>query len=221
MSDPARVVSDRLGKSTRLTGMNWNSLINRVVKIGVREGMKFLKDSQKSSGTNPNRGATVDSARPGPGRSSRTDSSRADSHGGGGPTSDYPGDFHGRIRSEYSPNRDGNADPGEIVWGWIPFEEDHSQGKDRPSLIVGKDGQWVLALMLTSKDHIPGGFGEVRSDRNARWMNIGSGAWDAQRRPSEIRLDRVIRLRPDSIRREGAIMPRDVFETIVSEVDAA
>jgi hypothetical protein len=124
----------------------------------------------------------------------------------------------GPIKVSYSPDLDGDADPGEVVWGWVPFEEDHSQGKDRPSLVVGRDGRWVLALMLTSKDHIPGGVGEVREDRHAKWMNIGTGDWDSQGRPSELRLDRIIRLDPDSIRREGAVIPRDVFDRVAEHI---
>src|SRR5699024_10151511 len=72
--------------------------------------------------------------------------------------------------------------------------------------------------MLTSKDHIPGSVGEVREDRHARWMNIGSGTWDAQGRPSEIRLDRVIGLDPSSIRREGAIMPREICKHVAKNI---
>ena len=67
--------------------------------------------------------------------------------------SDYPGDYRDMINFEYSPSLDGDADPGEIVWTWVPFEEDHSQGKDRPVLLVGRDGECLLALMMTSKDH--------------------------------------------------------------------
>ena len=78
----------------------------------------------------------------------------------------------------------------------------------------------MLALMLTSKDHIPGGVGEVREDRYARWMNIGTGEWDSQGRPSELRLDRVIRLDPQSIRREGAIKPREIFDSVAKHIDA-
>ena len=65
----------------------------------------------------------------------------------------YPGDFTGTARVEYAPHGDDRADPGEVVWGWVAFEEDHSRGKDRPALVVGRDGSWVLALMLTSRDH--------------------------------------------------------------------
>src|SRR5262249_7786545 len=30
---------------------------------------------------------------------------------------------------EYNPSLDGHADPGEIVWTWVQFEDDPSQGK--------------------------------------------------------------------------------------------
>ena len=32
----------------------------------------------------------------------------------------------------YAPDLDGRADPGEVVWTWVAYEEDASQGKDRP-----------------------------------------------------------------------------------------
>src|SRR4029453_11688362 len=65
----------------------------------------------------------------------------------------YPGAFRGVAAITYSPSPDGKPDPGEIVWTWVPFEEDHTQGKDRPVVLVGHDGRWLLGLMLTSKDH--------------------------------------------------------------------
>ena len=48
----------------------------------------------------------------------------------------------------YAPDLDGQADPGEIVWTWVVFEEDPSRGKDRPVLVVGRDRQTLLGLML-------------------------------------------------------------------------
>lgn len=134
------------------------------------------------------------------------------------PAAGYPGDFVGEFTERYSPDLDGEADPGEIVWGWVPFEEDPKQGKDRPVLIIGTDGPWLLGLMLTSKDHIPGNPGEVRSTHNASYINIGAGPWDTKHRPSEIRLDRIIRIDPAAVRREGAIMPMDAFATVVAAV---
>lgn len=122
--------------------------------------------------------------------------------------SDYPGDYRDMINFEYSPSLDGDADPGEIVWTWVPFEEDHSQGKDRPVLLVGRDGEYLLALMMTSKDH------NNREHADPNYLDIGSGPWDPQGRASEVKLNRVIRVRPDSMRREGAIMPEDTFRLI-------
>ena len=122
--------------------------------------------------------------------------------------SDYPGDYRDMINFEYSPSLDGDADPGEIVWTWVPFEEDHSQGKDRPVLLVGRDGEYLLALMMTSKDH------NNREHVDPNYLDIGSGPWDSQGRASEVKLNRVIRVRPDAMRREGAVMPEDTFRLI-------
>lgn len=52
---------------------------------------------------------------------------------------------------EYSPDLDGLADPGEVVWAWVPFEEDPDRGKDRPLLVVGRHRRALLALMMTSR----------------------------------------------------------------------
>ena len=105
----------------------------------------------------------------------------------------------------YSPNPDGDADPGEIVWAWVPYEEDASQGKDRPVLVVGRSGRTVLGLMLSSQ-----------SDRDGQrdWLALGPGAWDRENRPSWIRLDRVIEVDQDGIRREGAVLDRPRFDRV-------
>ena len=140
---------------------------------------------------------------PKPSTSTRSASTTSASAG-----SDYPGDYRDMINFEYSPSLDGDADPGEIVWTWVPFEEDHSQGKDRPVLLVGRDGEYLLALMMTSKDH------NNREHADSNYLDIGSGPWDSQGRASEVKLNRVIRVRPDAMRREGAVMPQDTFRLI-------
>lgn len=140
---------------------------------------------------------------PKPSASTRSASTTSASAG-----SDYPGDYRDMINFEYSPSLDGDADPGEIVWTWVPFEEDHSQGKDRPVILVGRDGEYLLALMMTSKDH------NNREHADSNYLDIGSGPWDPQGRASEVKLNRVIRVRPDAMRREGAIMPEDTFRLI-------
>ena len=128
----------------------------------------------------------------------------------------YPGDFTGNVRPKYSASIDGKADPGEIVWTWVPFEDDPKQGKDRPVLVIGRDGKWLLSLMLTSKDHDRDAADEARGGR--AWLDIGSGPWDRQGRRSEVRLDRVIRVHPDDVRREGAIMDRRLFNEVTGSL---
>jgi len=123
------------------------------------------------------------------------------------------------VRVEYRPRDDGRPDPGEIVWAWVPFEEDATQGKDRPVLVVGRDGDLLLGLMLTSKDHGRDAADEARHGR--RWLDLGSGPWDPQGRPSEVRVDRVLRLRPDAVRREGATLDRRRFDAVAAGVRAA
>jgi len=46
------------------------------------------------------------------------------------------------------------ANPGEVVWTWVPFEENDGRGKDRPVLVVAVEPAGTyLAVQLTSKDH--------------------------------------------------------------------
>ena len=131
----------------------------------------------------------------------------------------YPGDFTGTPDLAYAPKPDGQPDPGEIVWTWVPFEEDHRQGKDRPVLLVGHDGAWLLALMLTSKDHDRDHAQEAQQGRH--WQDIGSGAWDGRGRPSEVRVDRILRVDPAAVRREGAVLDRERFDEVAAAVRAA
>ncbi|HSK60669.1 MAG TPA: type II toxin-antitoxin system PemK/MazF family toxin [Actinomycetospora sp.] len=111
----------------------------------------------------------------------------------------------------YQPDLDGAADPGEVVWTWVPFEEDASQGKDRPVLVVargsGDAAGDLLGLMLSSQEH--------RRD-DAHWVGVGSGAWDREGRESFVRLDRVLEIPEHGIRREGAVMPADRFEHVAA-----
>ncbi|MFF1821059.1 type II toxin-antitoxin system PemK/MazF family toxin [Kribbella sp. NPDC058245] len=130
---------------------------------------------------------------------------------------EYPGDFEGTVHVEYKPHPDdGVADPGEVVWTWVPFEEDHHRGKDRPVLVVGSDEQYLLALILTSKDHDRDAADEARWGRV--WMDVGKGDWDREGRNSEVRLDRVLRIEPALVRREGAVISEDLFNQVAAEL---
>ena len=124
-----------------------------------------------------------------------------------------------RVRSliRYAPASNGLPDPGEVVWAWVPYEEDPSQGKDRPVLLIGTAGSDLLALPLTSKDRTrdPAELAE-EARRGRHWMDVGTGGWDRQGRPSEVRLDRLLHLAPTAVRREGAALPRPVFDAVLA-----
>ena len=117
--------------------------------------------------------------------------------------------------TEYAPEIDGEPDPGEVVWGWVPYEDDPAQGKDRPVLLIGRDGEQWLGLMLTSKDHDRDAEDEARYGRH--WMDVGTGGWDLEGRPSEVRLDRLLVLETAAIRREGAALDRTTFDAVLAE----
>lgn len=119
-----------------------------------------------------------------------------------------------RLRTRYAPSRNGRPDPGEVVWAWVPFEEDPTQGKDRPVLVIACTKDTVIALPLTSKDHDLDASQEGRAGRF--WMDVGSGPWDRQRRPSEVRLNRALVLDARTVRREGGALPRPIFEAVVA-----
>jgi PemK-like, MazF-like toxin of type II toxin-antitoxin system len=128
-------------------------------------------------------------------------------------------DHVGDVTFAYAPHPDGRADPGEVVWTWVPYEDDPTRGKDRPVLVIGFTDRYLLALMLTSKDHDRDAEDEARHGRH--WIDIGAGAWDARRRPSEVRVDRVLSIDPAVVRREGAQLDRPMFDAVVAAVRAA
>jgi hypothetical protein len=115
----------------------------------------------------------------------------------------------------YGPRADGRPDPGEVVWAWVPYDEGDGRGKDRPVLVIGRRGTRLLGLLLSSQDHDRDAADEARHGRS--WTDIGSGAWDRQGRPSEVRLDRLLDLDPATVRREGAALDRALFDRVVAE----
>src|SRR6188472_2382746 len=113
----------------------------------------------------------------------------------------------GRVTIEYSPEPDGDADPGEVVWTWVPYEDDPHQGKDRPVVIIGRAGPNLAGVPLTSKDH-------HRDDEVA----VGVGAWDRSGRPSFAKVDQLITVDPTAVRREGSALSRGHFDDVVAGV---
>ena len=117
--------------------------------------------------------------------------------------------------STYSPEADGLPDPGEVVWTWVPYEDDPAQGKDRPVVVLSRttDGH-LHCLQLSSQDHDRDAEQEASWGRH--WMDVGTGDWDAERRPSEVRLDRLLRLPEAEVRREGAALDQSMFDAVVA-----
>lgn len=193
---------ERPGGMVGRMALNFRSIGN-----AVRASLRFLAGSPDATRSGRG-GARTGSAKASPassGKSPRMAPARPGTAVLSGP---YPGDFRGTTTLRYSPSPDGRPDPGEVVWTWVPYEEDHSRGKDRPVLLVGSQGQYLLGLMLTSKDHD----GHPRGQRD--YIDIGAGPWDRQGRPSEAKLDRVLQIRPADIRREGAILDRSKFSLV-------
>ena len=182
--------------------LNFRSLVNAFRK-SVRAFDTIRRDQRTASGTsvgsparNPARGAKHAAPRSGP--------------AGTGTVANYPGDFRGAVTVRYAPHPDGSPDPGEVVWTWVPYEEDHTRGKDRPVLLIGHNGRHLLGLMLTSRDH------DQDAHASRDYVDIGTGAWDRQSRPSEAKLDRILQLSPERIRREGAVLDRRHFDVVAA-----
>jgi hypothetical protein len=119
-----------------------------------------------------------------------------------------PGDI-GPVRTSYAPDRDGAPDPGEIVWTWVPYEENDGRGKDRPVLVVAREAAGtLLAVRLSSKRH----------DRDREWLTIGAGPWDREGRDSWVDLDRVLRVHENGMRREACALDRPRFDAVVQRL---
>ena len=155
------------------------------VARGIQQGIKFGLDA--IAGTSNDEAPAITSGRP--------------------VSQNFVPTAHRARRLVYAPNLDGRADPGEIVWTWVVYEDDPTKGKDRPVLVVGRDRSTLLGLMLSSQEH-------HRNDPD--WVGIGSGSWDYESRASWVRLDRVLDVPEEGIRREGAILDREVFEVVAT-----
>lgn len=219
-----------------MTGRRWvdqlAGIVGRAVGSAVTEALQRRTSTRRraAQGQQP---ARAPRATPQPGETERADTrrrtttggaqpdetERADTQSGGagqGGHAAYPGDFEGVPTISYDPHPGALPDPGEVAWTWVPYEEDHAQGKDRPVLVIGRDGRWLLALPLTSKDHDRDAAQEARDGRY--WWDIGTGPWDRQGRASEVRLDRIVRVDASDVRREGAAVSRAVFNQVADQV---
>jgi len=125
-------------------------------------------------------------------------------------------DYLGPVTPAYAPEDDGLPDPGEIVWVWVPYEDDPAVGKDRPVVVLGTagppenvgPGADYAVLMVSSRHH-----------DESNWVCIGAGEWDSKRRESYVRIDRVLAVTEGAVRREGSSMTIEQY-TVVYEAFA-
>lgn len=107
-----------------------------------------------------------------------------------------------QLRIQYAPHHDQDPDAGEVVWTWVPYEENDGRGKDRPVLIIGRQSDdRVYAVRLTSKSH----------DGDRDFLSIGAGPWDSQGRPSWVDIEQIYSVHTEGMRREASALDLDRF----------
>lgn len=176
-----------------MAGSLWRGLGRALLRV-LRESRSSSRQGSRSepasTASSAPRAALLDS----PGRS------------GADATVDVPRDELARIRISYAPRPDGDPDPGEVVWTWVPYAENDGRGKDRPVLIIGRiDERAVVGCYLSTKAH-------------RGFVSVGSGEWDAQGRESFLSPERLLRITDRGMRREGHVLPSDRFERAVAVV---
>lgn len=106
----------------------------------------------------------------------------------------------------YAPSLDGDPDPGEVVWTWVPYAEHDGRGKDRPVLVIARiDAHTVAGCYLSTKQH-------------RDFIPVGTGGWDSQGRPSYLSPERVLMVTTNGMRREGAVLDASRFTAVTAEL---
>lgn len=105
----------------------------------------------------------------------------------------------------FAPDMDGQADSGEVVWIWTPTDGPQSPPTERALLVVGRTRTTILGMIISPNP---------RHAQEDAWLEIGSGEWDASGRQCWIRLDRVLEVSEEQVRRQGILFPQRRFERI-------
>ena len=111
------------------------------------------------------------------------------------------------LRIAYAPDPDGAPDAGEIVWTWVPYEENDGRGKDRPLLVIARaSADQVYAVRMTSRSH----------DGDRDYLSIGSGSWDSQGRESWVDIEQLYSVHEDGLRREAAALDQRLYGRVAA-----
>lgn len=145
-------------------------------------------------------------AKPGSRHRNETVAEASPGQTGGGATRDLSRAELKAMRPSYAPKLDGEPDPGEVIWTWVPYVENDGRGKDRPVLIIARlDAQSWAACYLSTKHH-------------RDFVSVGTGSWDSQGRESYLSPERVLRVTDAGMRRESIGIDRSRYEAAVAAV---
>ncbi len=186
--------------------------IKRLLAIFIQAAGQSVQDEMRSSKRRSRSSSSRSSSKRSSSRSTTTSSSSSARAASGKGNKVWDVRKHGLPPFQYAPNPDGDADPGEVVWTWVSYEEDPTQGKDRPVVVLARVSQGLVVAQLTSKDHRKDAEQEAHWGRY--WFPIGTGAWDPQGRPSQVRLDRLLIVSPSDVRREGATVDHSTYNAV-------
>jgi hypothetical protein len=75
-------------------------------------------------------------------------------------------------------------------------------------IIIGRHGADLSGVALTTKHR-------ERADH----VDVGTGPWDSRGRPSYAKVDRLLDIDPNEVRREGAVLGRRRFDAVIAAVD--
>ncbi len=109
----------------------------------------------------------------------------------------------------FAPDLDGQADSGEVVWVWVPGDAPTAPPQERAILVIGRTRTTVFGLLISpNPDHAT----------EEWWLEIGAGEWDERGRQCWVRLDRVLEVPEEQIRRQGTLFPPRRFERIANRL---
>ncbi|APT92093.1 hypothetical protein CPHO_03385 [Corynebacterium phocae] len=109
----------------------------------------------------------------------------------------------------FTPDMDGQADSGEVVWVWAPADTPQDPPQERAILVVGRTRTTILGLAISpNPEHAD----------ESWWLEIGAGEWDDQGRQCWIRMDRVLEISEEQVRRQGVLFPARRFERIANRL---
>lgn len=109
----------------------------------------------------------------------------------------------------YAPDMDGQAEPGEVVWIWAPSDGADAPPRERAMLVIGRDRHTILGLLISPNPRHAGA---------ESWLDIGAGEWDPAGRQCWVRLDRVLEVSEQGVRRQGALFPQRRFDRIATRL---